>query len=218
MTVSQGLEGEAGAKLHIVATPDRAGVAVRAQASSESADFGALLSSFSPHPLLTGTGSFNLSLEGRGGNLDALAHTLSGKANLQLRKGVVSLPEVSAEPLASVGTETPTCGVTHAWLAPLFRSEFRGRCRARHLDGERRLDRGRPVTDCRRRHGGCRRSGCRSVLQRRGRGALRPTLDIARRRTLVGAERMAAIPRREIASGLDLDLGGRLGGGDFALR
>lgn len=107
MTLSEGLEGEAGAKLHIVATPDTGGVAVKAQASSESIDFGALLSSFSPHPLLTGMGSFNLSLEGQGDNLDTLAHALSGKANLQLRKGVVSLPEVSAEPLASVGTENP---------------------------------------------------------------------------------------------------------------
>jgi AsmA protein len=107
MTLSEGLEGEAGAKLHIVATPDTGGVAVKAQASSESIDFGGLLSSFSPHPLLTGMGSFNLSLEGHGGNLDALAHALSGKANLQLRKGVVSLPEVTAEPLASVGTENP---------------------------------------------------------------------------------------------------------------
>ncbi len=105
MTVSQGLEGEAGAKLHIVAAPEPGGVAVRAQASSESVDFGPLLSGFSPH--LTGTGSISLSLEGRGGNLDALTHALSGKASLQIHKGVVSLPDARAEPLASAGNANP---------------------------------------------------------------------------------------------------------------
>ena len=87
LTLSEGLEGEAGAKLHLVATPDEEGVAVKAQASSESIDIGALLSSFSPHPLLTGMGGFSLSLEGHGGNLDTLAHALSGKASLQMQQG-----------------------------------------------------------------------------------------------------------------------------------
>jgi AsmA protein len=107
MTLSEGLEGEVGAKLHVVATPDTAGVAVKAQASSESIDFGGLLSSFSPHPPLTGMGSFSLSLEGHGGNLDTLAHALSGKASVQLRKGIVSLPEVSEELVPPFGTEAP---------------------------------------------------------------------------------------------------------------
>ncbi|MBV9114325.1 MAG: hypothetical protein JOY67_16035 [Hyphomicrobiales bacterium] len=107
MTLSQGTEGEAGAKVHVIATPEAGGVAVKAQASSENIDFGAFLSSFSPHPLLTGTGSFNLSLEGRGSTLDALAHALNGKANLQVRKGVVSLPDVGAEPLASIESANP---------------------------------------------------------------------------------------------------------------
>ncbi|MBV9568384.1 MAG: hypothetical protein JO172_09620, partial [Hyphomicrobiales bacterium] len=107
LTLSQGVEAGAGAKVHIVATPDAGGVAVKAQASSDSMDVGALLSSFSARPLLTGTGSFNLLLEGRGGTLDALAHALNGKANLQVRKGVVSLPDMGAEPLVLVEPVNP---------------------------------------------------------------------------------------------------------------
>ncbi|MBV9751825.1 MAG: AsmA family protein [Hyphomicrobiales bacterium] len=117
VTLSQGLETETGAKVHIVATPDAGEVAVKAQASCESLDVGTLLSSFSAHPVLTGTGGFNLSLEGRGGTLDALAHALSGKANLQVKKGVVSLPDADAEPLASVVSEKPLV----ASLAPALR-------------------------------------------------------------------------------------------------
>jgi AsmA protein len=114
VTASQGLEGESGAKLRIVATPDVGGLAVKAQASSESVDVGSVLSSLSPHPALTGVGSFNLSLEGRGGNLDALERVLSGKASLQMKKGVVSLPSVGAEPVASIVTGVPSIGAAPA--------------------------------------------------------------------------------------------------------
>jgi AsmA protein len=120
VTASQGLEGEAGAKLRIVATPDTGGMAVRAQASSESIDVGSVLSSFSLHPALTGTGSFNLSLEGRGGNLEALEHALSGKAVLQMKKGVVSLPGVGVEPVASIATGNPDVEVPPAPAARRF--------------------------------------------------------------------------------------------------
>jgi AsmA protein len=112
LTVSQGLEGEAGAKLHIVATPDAKGIAIKAQAASESIDVGSVLSSLSSRPVLTGTGSFNLALEGRGGNLDALQRTLSGKAALQMKKGVLSLPPPGAEPAASVAADDPSAEAT----------------------------------------------------------------------------------------------------------
>ncbi|MBW0005384.1 MAG: hypothetical protein JO216_18070 [Hyphomicrobiales bacterium] len=114
MTLSQGLEGTAGAKLHIVAAPDPVGLTVKAQASSESFDFGTVLANFSPHPVLTGTASLNFTVEGRGGNLDALTHALSGKANLQLRKGIASLPD--AGPDAAMGAENPLA------LSPLYGS------------------------------------------------------------------------------------------------
>ena len=107
MTLSEGLEGEAGAKLHVVATPDTAGVAVKAQASSESIDLGGVLSRFSPHPPLTGMGSFSLSLEGHGGNLDTLAHALERQGQRAIAQRRRSLPEVSEELVPPFRTEAP---------------------------------------------------------------------------------------------------------------
>jgi AsmA protein len=120
LTVSQGVEGGASAKLHVVATPDASGISIRAQAASDSIDVGSVLSGFSPRPALTGMGSFNLSLESRGENLGALQRALSGKAILQMKKGTLSLPAGGAEPTGSVVAENPPVASLPAPVARRF--------------------------------------------------------------------------------------------------
>ncbi|MFI4997500.1 MAG: AsmA family protein [Hyphomicrobiales bacterium] len=101
LTLSQGSADESGVKLRVVATPDPQGVAVRVQASSDKIDIGSIVSGFSVRPALTGTGSFTLSLEGRGGDLGRLQRSLAGKASLQMKKGALTLA-LEGEPFTSV--------------------------------------------------------------------------------------------------------------------
>jgi AsmA protein len=91
LTVSQSSAGQIGAKLHLVATPDEEGVAVKLQASSDKLDVGPFLSGFAVNPGLTGAGGFNLSLEGHGENLARLERSLAGKVRLQMQQGGFSL-------------------------------------------------------------------------------------------------------------------------------
>jgi AsmA protein len=91
LTLSQSSSGEIGAKLHLVATPDDEGVAVKLQASSDKLDVGPFLSGFAVNPGLTGAGSLNLSLEGHGDNLARLERSLAGKARMQMQKGAFSI-------------------------------------------------------------------------------------------------------------------------------
>jgi len=101
LAVSQGVPGEAGGKLRIVATPDEDGVAVKAQVSADNVDIGSVMASLAAHPGLSGAGGFSVALDGRGEDLAALMRSLAGKASLQLKKGALSLGG-EGEPVASI--------------------------------------------------------------------------------------------------------------------
>jgi hypothetical protein len=124
LTVSQGAADDTSTRLHLVATPDEEGVAVKAQASSENVDIGSVLSGFSTRPALTGSGSFSISLEGRGADLPRLERSLSGKASLQMNKGTLELA-FEGEPTASIaetgsGTEGPRAGLSRRFSEANF--------------------------------------------------------------------------------------------------
>ena len=104
LAISQGISAEGGGRLRIVAKQDPRGLAVRLQSNSDAIDVGAALGRVVSHPFLTGSGGFNLILEGSGGDLDTLTRSLSGKISLQLKKGELSVPE-EGEPVASVGRD-----------------------------------------------------------------------------------------------------------------
>jgi AsmA protein len=104
LSMSQGSPAEGSGKLRIIAMPDPQGLAVKLQASSDTIDIGSALAHLSSRPFLSGSGGFNMVLEGRGGDLEALTRSLSGKASLQMKKGALSIPD-EGEPVMSIGED-----------------------------------------------------------------------------------------------------------------
>jgi uncharacterized protein involved in outer membrane biogenesis len=114
LTLSQGLPRQSAGKLRLVATLDEEGVALKTQASGENIDVGAVMSSLSPHAALSGSGAFALNLEARGGEVATLLRSLSGKASLMMKSGLLSLDSDGAL-VASLGAAegSPSTSARH---------------------------------------------------------------------------------------------------------
>jgi AsmA protein len=110
LTLSQGLPRQSGGKLRLVATPDDEGLSVKTQVSGENVDIGAIMSALSPRPALSGTGAFTLNLEGRGAEVATLLRSLSGKASLLMKAGLLSL-DSEGTPVASVAASEASAPV-----------------------------------------------------------------------------------------------------------